>query len=140
MANFEQLSRSFPAQLAALADMRALVQHMAERAGFTEKEVFDLVLAADEAATNIIEHSMPHTDVVCSCTTDFARRSLLVELQYSSGDTFQPSPPTAIEIGERIRQRERGGLGLYLMHKLVDSIDYLHEGGRNVIRLLKRHV
>jgi serine/threonine-protein kinase RsbW len=139
VAQFEQTSQTFPARLSALADMRMLVAQMAQRAGLSEKEAYDLMLAADEAATNIIEHSMPHTDVVCACTTDLARHSVLVELRYSSGDSFHPSPPTAVEIGERIRQRERGGLGLYLMHKLVDSIDYLHEGGRNVIRLLKRH-
>jgi serine/threonine-protein kinase RsbW len=119
--------------------MRAFVERMARHAGLTEKESYDLMLAADEAATNIIEHSMPHTDVVLSCTSDGVVRALLVEIQYSSSDTFRPSPPTAIEIGDRIRQRERGGLGLYLMHRLVDSIDYLHEGGRNVIRLQKRH-
>lgn len=119
--------------------MRAFVQRMSRQAGLTEKESYDLMLAADEAATNIIEHSMPHTDVVCCCTSDSAEQSVLVELQYSSSDTFRPSPPTAIEIGDRIRQRERGGLGLYLMHQLVDSIDYLHEAGRNVIRLHKRH-
>lgn len=140
MPRLEQYTQSFPARFASLADMRALVARMAFNAGLTERETYDLMLAADEAATNIIEHSMPHTDVVCACTSDLTRHSVLVELQYSSGDTFRPSPPTAIEIGERIRQRERGGLGLYLMHKLVDSIDYLHEGGRNVIRLLKRHV
>jgi serine/threonine-protein kinase RsbW len=139
VTNYAKDSRSFPAQFSALADLRALVAQMALQAGLDERETFDLMLAADEAATNIIEHSMPHTDVICSCTTDIQQRSVLVELQYSSGDTFRPSPPTAIEIGERIRQRERGGLGLYLMHKLVDSIDFLHEGGRNVIRLQKRH-
>lgn len=140
MSNVERSTQSFPAHFAALADLRLLVGQMANHAGLTEQEAYELMLAADEAATNIIEHSMPQADVVCSCTSDLARHSLLVELQYFSGDEFRPSPPTAIEIGERIRQRERGGLGLYLMHRLVDSIDYLHEGGRNVIRLLKRHV
>ena len=61
---------TFPARFEFLDEIRDLVAEVAREGGFSEKEVYSLQLAADEAASNIIEHayagiSNASLDVTC---------------------------------------------------------------------------
>lgn len=48
---------TFPARFEYLDEIRDLVAQTAHEGGFTEKVIYSLQLAADEAASNIIEHA-----------------------------------------------------------------------------------
>ena len=47
----------FPAKFEYLDEIRELVATVARKGGFSEKAIYSLQLAADEAASNIIEHA-----------------------------------------------------------------------------------
>ena len=47
----------FPAQFQYLDEIREFVGDIARQGGFDSKEVYSIQLAADEAASNIIEHA-----------------------------------------------------------------------------------
>ena len=50
-------SRKFPADVKHLDEVREFVGRTARSAGFDEKDIYAVQLAADEAASNIIEHA-----------------------------------------------------------------------------------
>jgi anti-sigma regulatory factor (Ser/Thr protein kinase) len=130
------------ADYALLSELRDFVRLAGTKVGLSEEERDKLVLAIDEAATNIITHAAKnHAEAIdCRCTMDDNQQTLVCELVYDTHDHFDPATtPKHEDIQKRVQEFKRGGYGLFLMHTLVDSIEYRREGNRSVIRLVKRH-
>lgn len=133
---------SIRADYALLAQLRDFVRHAGTEVGLSDEERDKLVLAIDEAATNIITHVAKHEHhgIDCWCTLDSDEHLIVCELVYEADVEFDPiSAPQPDEIMKRVQEFKRGGYGLFLMHTLVDSIEYRREGDRNIIRLVKKH-
>lgn len=130
------------ANYALLSKLREFVHEAGGRVGLDAKERESLVLAIDEAATNIITHAVKKSseEFDCCCWLDQESRSVICELVYDAEDLFAPGEaPTEESIRKRVTEFKRGGYGVYLMHSLVDTIEYRREGKKNVIRLVKKH-
>ena len=46
----------------------------------------------------------------------------------------KPDPDLRIPL----RERKRGGLGIYMVKKSMDEMDYEYKDGRNVLTIMKR--
>ena len=82
---------TFPARFEFLDEIREFVADVAREGGFTEKEIYSLQLAADEAATNIIEHAyadIPDADFDVTC--DMQGRTLVIVMR-DTGISFDIS-------------------------------------------------
>lgn len=143
MSELQTITLSLAADFSVLSELRALVLHLSRTSHLSEIEATELALAVDEAATNIIEHTPKANgcDLNCTLTGDAHQKRISIEIQYKATGLFEPrtAPPLA-DIHTRVLSKRRGGLGVYLMHSLVDDISYTHENGENVIRLVKLHV
>ena len=136
----ERTVLSLPEDYAILAKLRAFVREQALAMGFDGDAAESLALAVDEAATNIISHSAkdaPHV-FQCTCGMDLDSHELICELVYEADDIFAPdNPPGPEDILARVQAMKRGGLGVYLVHNLVDKVEYRREGTHNIICLIK---
>jgi serine/threonine-protein kinase RsbW len=115
---------TFPANFEVLDEIREFVAEIARDGGFAEKEIYSLQLAADEAATNIIEHAYQDVsdaefDVICDMRGD-----TLVIAMRDDGRPFNPSNVRQPNLKANLSERQIGGLGLYLMRKLMDEVHY----------------
>ena len=115
---------TFPARFEFLDEIRDLVAAVARMGGFTEKEIYSLQLAADEAATNIIEHeyagiSNASLDVTCDIDGDE-----IIITMHDTGKPFDPSKVKQPNLKADLSERQIGGLGVYLMRKLMDDVRY----------------
>lgn len=133
------LSRIFEADTRVLAEIRAFVAEFASEAGLGRKELEELQLAIDEAATNIIKHaaSIMSCSIDCTCGITSDHKKVVYEIAWKAAGQFSASLPEKENILERIRSKTPGGLGVFLMHNLVDEVDYDYRDGRSVIRLVK---
>jgi serine/threonine-protein kinase RsbW len=127
-----------PAERKELSVIRAFVQAQAVSAGFSNESIDDLVLAVDEAATNIIVHGYEEKpgkiEVTFSSTSDTARITL--RDWAPSFDPLQVPPP---DITLPLHERKAGGLGIHLMRQCVDEICHsLPEDGGNELLLVKK--
>jgi serine/threonine-protein kinase RsbW len=138
-----------PGRYDAVRGICEFVSAGATAAGMNTKAVFQVELACDEAATNIIEHAYGAEDVG-TITVQYARtgRDFTVTLQ-DNGRSFDPSavppPPTvATEItdvtpDELGSQLQVGGLGLHLIRKLMDEVYFSFDPqSGNTLTLVKR--
>lgn len=121
-----------------LAEVRDFVALHSERQGFTKEQISDLQLAVDEAYTNIIKHAYQnnqneHVDINLSFDPD----KLCISL-FDSGNSFSPKNYNLPDIQKKIKERKRGGMGVYLIHQLMDSVSYHAEAEKNEIRLCKK--
>jgi serine/threonine-protein kinase RsbW len=121
-----------------LFEVREFVGEAARAFGFSEEDTANIVLAVDEACTNIIKHAYQYaTDKEIEVSIFPQDRSFEIRI-YDSGKSFDPSTIRQPDLKEHIGHRKRGGLGVYMMKKLMDKVEYnFHKGKRNEVRLIK---
>lgn len=120
-----------------LADVRKFVAEKAQRFGFDEKDVSDIRLAVDEACTNIIKHAYNYDDnqnveILIGIDDD----KLFVTLT-DTGEAFDPNKYSKPDLRKQMKSRQRGGVGVYLIRKLMDEVEYLKKEDHNMIRMYK---
>ena len=126
--------------LTALWRVRELVKHGVERGGFPAQYLNRLQIAVDEAVTNIVEHGYPDqppgaATIELLLTVD--RDAFRVDIQ-DHGQTFDPGELGDIDIRRHVEAGSRGGLGVFLMRKIMDLIEYHAETGeKNRLVLVK---
>jgi serine/threonine-protein kinase RsbW len=132
-------NKTFPAQFEFLDEIREIVAQVAREGGFTEKEIYSLQLAADEAATNIIEHAYEGiSDADFDMTCDCHGNTLTITMR-DIGRPFNPSNVKQPNLKADLLERQIGGLGLYLMRKLMDEVHYETDPKTgNVLTMIKR--
>lgn len=129
----------FPADFKYLDEMRGFVGEIAAQNGFDDKEVYSIQLATDEAASNIIEHAYAgvadgEVEIMCGMQGDILRIVLR-----DHGKSFDPDDVHPPDLKAALGDRQIGGLGIYLMRKLMDEVHYESSpGGGNQLTLTKR--
>jgi len=129
---------NFPAKFEYLDEIREFVAQIAREGGFTEKEIYSLQLAADEAASNIIEHAysgVSDADIDISC--DMYSDALVITM-HDVGMPFDPSAVKQPNLKADLSERQIGGLGVYLMRKLMDEVRYESNSQGNLLTMVKR--
>ena len=115
---------TFPARFEFLDEIRNFVAEVAHEGGFTEKAIYSLQLAADEAASNIIEHAYQGVaNASLQMTCDMQDDELIITMR-DSGKPFDPSNVKQPNLKADLSKRQIGGLGVYLMRKLMDEVRY----------------
>jgi serine/threonine-protein kinase RsbW len=129
----------FPGQFDSLAKIGKFVTRAARSAGLAPNDVYAVEMAVDEACTNIIEHAYGgegRGDIECTCQID--TRGLKVTLR-DRGSTFDPSEIPEPNIDTSLEERDVGGLGLFLIYKLMDEVRFeFNPDSGNVLTLVKR--
>ncbi len=131
-------SIAFPARFEYLDEIRTCVGREARAAGFSDWGVYAMQLAVDEAASNIIEHAYEGREgesIELTCDVDGDR---LVVTLLDRGRPFDPSQAPAPDVQAGLSERKVGGLGIYLMRKLVDEVRYQVTPSGNRLTLIKR--
>ena len=130
---------TFPARFEFLDEIREFVAEVAREGGFTEKEIYSLQLAADEAASNIIEQAyagVSNADLDVSC--DMHGNTLTITM-HDNGRPFDPSKVKQPNLKAGLSDRQIGGLGVYLMRKLMDEVHYESDSKTgNLLTMTKR--
>lgn len=95
-------------------------------------------VSIDEVLTNTIDYGYdddgPHR---IGIALRREANALVVEIEDDSRE-FDPSgPPPEVDFDATLEERAVGGLGLFLVHELMDRVDYRRAGGRNFITLTK---
>lgn len=131
-------SLTVPAQLDSLALVSEFVNAATYHAKMSEREAWQVQLAVDEAATNIIQHAYTG---ISTGNIDLAWAIDAGELIFTLSDQGQPFDPTQVpspDIHSPLEDRQAGGLGIYLMHKLMDEVTFSFSDQCNTLIMRKR--
>src|SRR5688500_1697186 len=129
----------FAAKFELLDEIREYVGNIAREGGFNDKDVYNIQLATDEAASNIIEHAYENRsdgvlDLSCGLKGDLIT---IVLIDY--GESFDPSEVPLPDLKADLSNRKIGGLGIFLMRKLMDEVHYESRADKsNVLTMIKR--
>ena len=123
-----------------LSKIRAFIQGIASTVGFTNESIDNMILAVDEACTNIIKHaykSYPDGEIIIKVKYE-SKKLIITIVDY--GKTFMPELVPEPDIQEYYRQHKVGGLGMYLMKTLMDDVKYISVPGKYNQVLLSKNL
>jgi serine/threonine-protein kinase RsbW len=128
----------FPARFEYLDEIRDYVGLKARAARFADKDVYAIQLATDEAASNIIEHAYAgYSNADFELTCIFEHNRLIITL-LDHGKSLDLSKVEKPDVKADLSKRKIGGLGIYLMRKLMDEVRYEVTSSGNLLTLIKR--
>jgi len=129
---------TYPAKFEFLNEIRDCVAEVARDGGFNDKEIYSIQLAADEAATNIIEHAYQDvTDGQIEITCEMRGADLVITMR-DHGKYFDFTKVKKPDLKADLSERQIGGLGIFLMRKLMDEVNYRSSGSGNLLTMIKR--
>lgn len=121
-----------------LHEVREFVSQAARQFGFGDEEAANIVLAVDEACTNVIKHAYnnaPDKEIMVEIHTANGVFEIRV---LDKGKSFNPETVKPPNLKKHLSEYRRGGLGIYLMKTLMDKIEYnFSPGKKNEVRLTK---
>jgi anti-sigma regulatory factor (Ser/Thr protein kinase) len=127
-----------PSRTEFLALIRDVTRRMAGISGFDDALAERLALAVDEAATNVIEHAYAGAaDRVVELRFWDGGVELRIDL-VDDGATVDPRDVPQLDLARYASERRRGGLGMHLMGKIMDSVTFARAAHRNVCCMVKR--
>jgi serine phosphatase RsbU (regulator of sigma subunit)/ABC-type amino acid transport substrate-binding protein/anti-sigma regulatory factor (Ser/Thr protein kinase) len=122
-------------RLADIDQLAAEVTRLGREHALADDVVFDLRLALEEAVSNTIRHGYGGDDGEVRVRFLVTREAVTVTVEDDARPfdlRTRPDPPLPPETGQG------GGLGVLLIKRLMDEVDYRRTGSRNVLTLTKR--
>lgn len=118
--------------------LNGILEDFAERHRLSQRVLYPVNLALDEILTNVISYGYEdggehQIQVRISLDADV----LTAEVE-DDGRPFNPLERADPDLGAAPEDRPIGGLGIYLLKTMLDSVDYRNEGGRNLLVMKKR--
>jgi serine/threonine-protein kinase RsbW len=131
IAPFQQ-TLSITNDLRGLVQVRDLVRNGVEKSGFPPQYQNRLQIAVDEAVTNIIEHgyakcAVGEATIELNLNVDKDCFRMVIE---DHGTSFAPENLGEVDIDKHVKAGKSGGLGVFLMRKIMDVIEYHAEKGK----------
>ena len=128
----------FPAQFEFLDAIREFAAVAARQALMDDKEVYNIQLAVDEAASNIIEHAYDGiSDGQIEISLEVKPDGILI-VMHDNGKQFNPDETEEPVLDAALEDRAIGGLGLFFMRKLMDVVRFEWQPGHgNVLTMIK---
>ena len=131
-------TETFPGSFDSLEDIGEFTRQAAQASGLDDDAIYQVQLAVDEACTNIIEHAYGgegRGEIECTCRIE--PDGLTMTLR-DDGNPFDPSSVPDPDTDAELEDRQMGGLGVYLMRKLMDEVHFECTDSGNVLTLVKR--
>jgi serine/threonine-protein kinase RsbW len=137
--NGAQFKLEVEARIANLEVIDAFIEDAVARLG-AEGEAYRVQLAVNEACTNIIQYAYggdTNQPIRIACSK--ADGDLVVRIK-DEGERFEPDSVPAPDTESGVLERKPGGLGIFLMRKMMHDVEFIfHYGGHNEL-IMKRHL
>jgi anti-sigma regulatory factor (Ser/Thr protein kinase) len=125
------------ASLAELTHLAEIWQQLAKEHALPSKARWSVQLAAEEVVTNIIVHGYKQQPAqTIDVEIDLCADCLTVVI-VDTAPAFDPLKTPPPRLDESLQERMPGGLGIHLMHKLMDRVTYERTEGKNRLTLVK---
>ena len=98
----------------------------------------DLILASEEIIVNIILYSYPEEKGLIKVWIFLDKNSFVSIVIKDHGQPFNPLEKQEPDLAASLDQRAIGGLGIFLVKKLVDDISYCRKNNSNILILKKK--
>lgn len=127
-----------PGRYDRLEQISQFIEQAGEAAGLDTVAICRCQLAVDEACTNIIEHGYEGED---RGAIEIACEPGAGELVITISDQAKPFDAETVEgprLGDNLDEVQVGGLGLFFIKQVMDTVEFIHGEGSNKLVLVKK--
>lgn len=130
------MERKFKREIRSLDDIFQFIEEFSRQEGVEESLVFTINLVVEELFTNMVKYNPENSNEI-EIDLKLNDNDLLIHLTDFDVEPFDITKADQVDTGESLRERKVGGLGIHLVRKMVDKIDYEYHGGQSRIILTK---
>ncbi len=135
--------KTFVAERHAFVLLENFLTAIAQELHCTPKVLKQLLVVTDEIFTNIVVHGYvkkrKEVNNYITVHIFFDTNRNILTLQFiDTGIMYNPLETKEPDIQTSLENRAIGGLGIFLVKKLMDNIDYIHKNGKNILTLQKK--
>ena len=111
--------------------------------GVCEAVAFDSILnmqlnlAIEEAVVNVMNYAYPQGTKGEVCIQAKAGTGVLDFVIIDSGTPFDPTASGDVDTTLSAEERQIGGLGIFLVRQIMDTVSYEYKDGKNILTLSK---
>ena len=128
--------RIFPAEIDELAAVIAFLEEELDKAEASPKLVVTLSVALEELFVNVAHYAYPDSKGTAKIEIDTSGDSVVIRLT-DSGIPFDPLAKPDPDVTESAEKRKIGGLGIFLVKKTMNLVEYEYKDGQNILRIKK---
>lgn len=132
-------TRILPAEVGRLDEVNALIDGVLEPYSCSEKTQMEIALAVEEIFVNIANYAYSLQKGQAEIVVDvWGEPPVLTVCFLDWGKPFNPLAKQDADVTLSAEERGIGGLGIFLVKKLMDDVSYLYEDGKNILTIRKR--
>ena len=131
-----EIFMSFTADESMLEDIRRSIDDVIAELNLSTKEKNGVLLAIEEACTNVIRHAYLYGPGTIRIKAKLLADRVVFSI-YDKGRRFDFNRTDTPDLDRYVKTGRKGGLGLYLIRKMMDKVDYYSKDGENELRMVK---
>lgn len=122
-------------QIPQLADF---VESVADLARLDVGTTMSLNLALEEAVSNVIMYAYPEGSDGLVDIEAIIRKDMLRFIISDNGIAFDPTAAPDADVNLDLEDRPIGGLGIFLVKSIMDTVSYQRSDGKNILTMTKK--
>jgi serine/threonine-protein kinase RsbW len=127
---------SFKAKLEYLNDIIEFTEKCLEESGCPLKCMNQVCIALEEAFVNVASYAYPQSDGEVELRIEYSPDCVQLVLS-DEGLPFNPLERDEPDITLNAEEREIGGLGIFMIKKIMDDVSYSCSSGKNILTMKK---
>ena len=131
----DEMHMELAPRLSAIASLAEVIEEFGQNHNIPEAQIFFVNLEIDELMTNYVTHAYPKVRRPRMKVTLRAFPNRVVLVVEDSGPPFNPIEAPEADLSSDIDERRMGGMGLHLVRKYADRMDYRCVDERNILSL-----
>ena len=124
-------------EVAEISKLVIFIDELGEEFGLSPELVFNLNLVLEEAVSNVILYAYPKEEHQTISLIAKKKENQLIFVLTDSGKEFDPTQAPDADITLSAEDRPIGGLGIFLIRQIMNTVEYQRIDGKNVLTLGK---
>ncbi len=133
----KEINAEYDAEEKNLESIIRLTKESCLATSLSKKAISSVTLAIEEGVTNIIRHAYLYEKGKINLKIVIYKKLIVFSL-IDTGRSFTPDENSSVNLEKLVETGRKGGLGFYLIKKIMDSVEYISTSGINELRMTKR--
>ena len=138
MAQVEKMRITLRNNISEIERLANAVMLFSRENNFPDRVTFDINLALEEVVNNIISYAYrDKKEHQIHVYMDLKGQELVIKVE-DDGIPFNPLEVTEPDIKKPLEERQPGGLGLFFVRNLIDTLEYRRDKDKNIFIIRKK--
>ncbi len=107
--------------------------------GIDKSHIASVLFASEEIYVNISSYAYPKVKGNVSVNFEYDDGKNLLKIRFTDdGIPFDPTKSQLPDVTKPLKERKAGGLGIFIVNKIMDGMEYIYECGQNNLVIIKK--